>query len=443
MHNNSVNRSWLVGRFSNVVSFVYNSWCANVNSVGPPTLLPRALYRSIVVYQQFIFTFPDDFDPAQHQSFSVANAYVLTLPFRVRVGRFLTINVSDSFDVFFRNTLDIPEGTSNDALTQLLWDGERTRPREQFFTDVAVLDLSPKIPAEFREQLVNLVDDQPDQQMPESGSKYFDALTALNDAIVGYHHATRCLFGGTVVERFTDQMFFDRLRYRHTLIYPETYQLTTDDIHEVFDARGERLFTQLSGQFSLELADAPEDQWHRIESFTQLHQRFLFYQFALDAKSKMVERDFVTAILFAVVALEGVHSTLLQMRLNANLTESIADPNERAKKAEDTTNRLLRDVGFAESLDLTNNLFLTGDERLDENQLRDCKLGISIRNEVMHALAKRGQYRLKNRTNQQISDAYSNVMTVFRHFAEIVERDVQSESTITIRCTRSRRQRVF
>ena len=48
----------------------------------------------------------------------------------------------------------------------------------------------------------------------------------------------------------------------------------------------------------------------------------------------------------------------------------------------------------------------------------------------MHALAKRGQYRLKNRTNKQISEAYSNVMTVFRHFAQIVERDVQAEDTV-------------
>ena len=382
------------------------------------------------MYQQFIFSFPDYFEPAKHQSFAVANAYILTLPFRVRVGQFLRINVSDSFDVVFRNKLDIPEGTPNDDLTQLLWEGKKIRPREHFFTEVAVLDLSPKIPPDFREQLLKLVDDEPDQKLPETGSKYFDALTALNDAIVGYHHATNCLFGGTVVQRFTDQMFFDRLRYRHTLIHPDNHQLTTDEINEIFDARGKRSFTQLSGQFSLELADIPEDQRNQIESFTQLHQRFLFYEFALGAKSKMVERDFVTAMLFAVIALEGVHSTLMQMRLNAKLAESIADPNERAKKAEDTTNRLLRDVGFTESLDLTCNLFLTADERLEENQLHDCKLGISIRNEIMHALVKRGQYRLKNRTNKQISEAYSNIMTVFRHFAQIVERDVQAEDTV-------------
>ncbi len=41
--NKSVNRSWLAFRFFNVDSFVYNSWCGNVYSVGPPTRLPQTL----------------------------------------------------------------------------------------------------------------------------------------------------------------------------------------------------------------------------------------------------------------------------------------------------------------------------------------------------------------------------------------------------------------
>jgi hypothetical protein len=36
VHNKSVNRSWLTFQLSKVVSFVYNYWCDNVNSVGPP-----------------------------------------------------------------------------------------------------------------------------------------------------------------------------------------------------------------------------------------------------------------------------------------------------------------------------------------------------------------------------------------------------------------------
>jgi hypothetical protein len=62
------------------------------------------------------------------------------------------------------------------------------------------------------------------------------------------------------------------------------------------------------------------------------------------------------------------------------------------------------------------------------NDIQQCKLGITIRNEIMHALAKKGQYRLRNRTSTQITNAYSSVLKVFNHFAKIVEREVEEEN---------------
>ena len=204
------------------------------------------------MYQQFAFTFPDDLDVKSVADIQVYNGFILTLPFRLRTGTFFSVHVGNSFDVIFRNRLDIPCGTSSD--------------------------------------------------------------------------------------------------------------------------------------------EVPADQLARIHRYAQLHQRFLFYQFALDAKSKMVEQDFVSAILFAVVALEGVHSALLQMRLDRRMAASITDSDIRAKQAEATANRLLKDVGFSESIEMTSLLFLDAEDRPPEDQMRKCKLGITIRNEIMHALAKKGQY---------------------------------------------------
>jgi len=45
-NNKSVNRRWLAFRFFNAITFVYNSWCANVESVGPPTRLPQSFAAS-------------------------------------------------------------------------------------------------------------------------------------------------------------------------------------------------------------------------------------------------------------------------------------------------------------------------------------------------------------------------------------------------------------
>ncbi len=143
----------------------------------------------------------------------------------------------------------------------------------------------------------------------------------------------------------------------------------------------------------------------------------------------MVEQDYVSGILFAVVVLEGVHSALLQMRLDRQMAASITDADVRAKQADAFANRLLKDVGFSESLEMTSLLFLDAEDRPPEDEMRKCKLGITIRNEIMHALAKKGQYRLRNRTNQQMSEAYSSVLKVFDHFAAIVERDTEVENT--------------
>ena len=47
----------------------------------------------------------------------------------------------------------------------------------------------------------------------------------------------------------------------------------------------------------------------------------------------------------------------------------------------------------------------------------------------MQASAKKGQYKLRNRTNKQITEACSNVLKVFNLFVEIVERDTEADHT--------------
>jgi hypothetical protein len=378
------------------------------------------------VYQNFAFIFPDDFDAARAAELQVCNAFILTLPFRLRTGPFFAVPIGDTFTVVFRNVLDIPQGTSQDEIHDLLWEDKAFRPREQFFTEAMVLDKHPRVSPQFRQKFIAFLQDSDNNNLPRTKERYFEAMARLNDAIVGYHHATNSLFGGAVLERLTAPVFFLRLRYLHTIVCPPGYELTESQQIEVLEARGDRTFTRVEGEFTTgQLDDVPKDQLTLVQRYTQLHQRFLFYQFALDAKSKMVEQDFVSAILFAVVALEGVHSALLQIRLAQRMAQSIRDPDIRAKKAEAVANRLLKEVGISESLEMTSLLFLDPQERPPDDELLQCKLGITIRNEIMHALAKKGQYRLRNRTNKQISDAYSNVLKVFSHFASIVERDTE------------------
>lgn len=380
------------------------------------------------MYQQFTLAFPDDLDLESAGDIQVYKGFILALPFRLRTGVFFSLHVGNSFDVIFRNRLDIPSGMPSDKVLKLLLEAKPPRQHEQFFTEALVLDKSPPVTPDVREAILAFIESAGDHKMPSINARYFEAMTSLNDAIVGYHHATKSLFGGTVVKRFTPEMFFDRLRYLHIIICPSEYELSQENMIEILDARGEREFTQVGGQFATsQLNDVPANQLAEVQRYAQLHQRFLFYQFALDAKSRMVEQDYVSAILFAVVALEGAHSALLQMRIDRQIAASITDADIRAKTAEATANRLLKDIGFAESLEMTSLLFLAADDRPPDDEMRNCKLGITIRNEIMHSLAKKGQYRLRNRTNQQICDAYSSVLKVFDHFAAIVERETEAE----------------
>ena len=155
------------------------------------------------MFQQFAFTFPDDLDIKNVSDLQVHKGFILTLPFRLRTGILFSVHVGNSFDVIFRNRLDIPCGTSPKEILSLLWEGKKFRPREQFFTEALVIDKNVALSKDFREQFIASIESAGDQKMPDSKVRYFEAITALNDAIVGYHHATNNLFGGTVVERLT------------------------------------------------------------------------------------------------------------------------------------------------------------------------------------------------------------------------------------------------
>jgi hypothetical protein len=379
--------------------------------------------------QQFAFVFPDDINLQAAGEFAVFNAFILTLPFRLRVGRFFTVHAGDSFDVVLRNPLDIPKGTSQDEVNKLTWKGRSFRPRDEFYTEALILDKKPKLPDTFRNEFALMfANAQGEAKLPNTEPRYFDALTRLNDVIVGYHHATNDLFGGSPLERLTSVVFFERLRYLHTIACPESHLMNQQELTEVFDARGDREFRSIPGMFTTSnLDDAPQNTLEKVQDYVGLHQRFLYYQFVLDAKSRMVEGDSVSAILFAVVALEGVHSAILQISLKEQLKQSVANEQDRQKRAEATANRLLMDVGLSESLELTCSLFLSPEDQPPTEELQKCKIGITIRNEIMHALAKKGQYRLRNRTDAQISEAYSAVLKMYRHFAGLVERHVRNE----------------
>ena len=80
------------------------------------------------------------------------------------------------------------------------------------------------------------------------------------------------------------------------------------------------------------------------------------------------------------------------------------------------------DVGFSAMLEMTSLLFLDNRDRMNPEDIKACQHGITIRNEIMHALARRGQYRFRNRRIDEINTAYSAVMKIYQQFVHVIEK---------------------
>ncbi len=382
-----------------------------------------------MVTQSFLFVAPDSYVPSAVTKANVRTVFILRLPFRVRVGTLRRLRMDPSLEVVFRNKVPIPKPLVENDWHMLLWDGTKARPREELFTDVLIVDSKPEATDEQAAAIVALLKEENKSGMPDYKKRYFVAHEALNDAIVAYHTATNHLVNGYAVERLTDTEFFSALRYEHTLLCPGDYQLTDTDLDQLLEARSEREFISKGGQFGLDLADATEDQLAKLDRSLQLHRDYIFFQFALDAKSHMVQRDFMAGLLYAVIALEGAHAVVLQLCLRKKAAAVYPDENQCDKFVEEKANKLLMDVGFSSMLEMTSLLFLDDADRLNPDDIKACQQGITIRNEIMHALAKRGQYRFRNRRNDEINKAYSAVMKTYSQFVQLIEKyTVQGES---------------
>jgi hypothetical protein len=368
--------------------------------------------------QCLLLHIPDSIDLSTVGAKHVRTALILPLPVRVRTGTLFRLTVDSSFEVVFRNGLDIPYATTTEETSKLTWVGKTLRPTEEFLTEAMIVDRHP------------IVDDADAKRIAEGDAKaplapdkrLFLALEALNESIVAYHSATHVLFAGYPVQRLTHREFIERNRYFHTILSPPDYVFTDQQFHEIFNTHPERRFIRLGGQFGLELADCPPEQISSIQNYLKAHRQFLFYQFALDAKTKMAEMDFVSAILFAAVAIEGAHAVLLQLCLQRIMGETVPDPKVRAKLVEEKANTLLKEVGFSEMVEITSMMLVEEADRPSPADVAACKLGITIRNDIMHASIKHGKYKLRNRTNDQISDAYGNILKLYQHFVSVIEK---------------------
>jgi hypothetical protein len=330
---------------------------------------------------------------------------LVELPFRLRLGDFYRHAFAfrgGRYEVVFRNRTSVPRGTGLEAILgrrgsfDYLWTEALVVVRHPSISDEGLGRLQTWSPSEGEMPPVSLV---------ASG---FKAMEALNHFLVAYSTSSGEIFGGKPLRLFRTPEFLDFVTWEISIFCEPDYDFTDEEYLELFDIKADREIAASDQMYGdLDDLDLGEVQ-PLIEESLRLQETYVHHELAFEAKTKMVAGDYVGALLLAVAALEGAHAALVQLELESRLEGS----------GRDLPDEFLRELGMSLCNKLTPFLFMNASQRPTVEQIRAADCGLRIRNDIMHSLKnRRGEYRIRTRTNREISDAYSAVLTMYGLYA--------------------------
>lgn len=333
-------------------------------------------------------------------------AFILHLPFRIRVGSLYRsrYDLENSIEICFKNLVAIPSGL------------EHPFPKgglEPLWTDVLIIVERPDISEPQLEEL--RAGNEPKALTLSSSS--FEAMNALNQWINAYSRVLGTLWGGKLLHLLTDIEFFDRLKWEITIYCPAASKFDDEDILKIFDIKADKEFLNVE-QLTGDLFDLDTAQLDGVQNALRTQKEYIFYDFAFQAKTRMGARDFVGALLMAVIALEGAHAAFIRHTLSTRL-----QPDKEKDEVSRLINDLLREQGLYTLYQLTPFLLMEEYERPGGNILKECGKGIQIRNDIMHALTdNKGRYKLHKHKNIDLTQAYSSVLIVYNSYVTALEK---------------------
>jgi hypothetical protein len=237
----------------------------------------------------------------------------------------------------------------------------------------------------------------------------FRTHSAFNEFICAYATAANQLFGGAPLRMLTDMEFMDSLYMEAAFLSPPGYDLTDHDIEDVFSWKPEREFVKIGGQLSGDLDDLPATT---LASIGHAHQNFrehAFYEIAFKAKTEMVGRDPIVAIMLACAALEGVHAELLRQATKSKISDGLMS-------------NLLREQGIHTLIQITPRLFMPEDARPNDEAIKRCVDALEKRNAIIHAKMSGGHYKMRGYTAGELNTAYSAVIEMYNSLLQFVSR---------------------
>lgn len=350
-------------------------------------------------------------------------AFVVKMPFRFRVGSPYHCRFESSgahYDIWIRNE-PLPASESGIVLHGLIRAGGKV---EDLWSQVIIIPDKSRISNAELAALRNC-DGDVDRAPFESRTKQlFPALQALNAFIIGYHNATGELFGGQALQLMSVHDYMDSIMWEISLVGIPLIYWSNDTINELFDLKPAvkpAMGTSLSG----DLFDLPSEKLSGIPRAIERLNNFYFYELAFEAKAKMVSGDYIGALLLAVAALEGAHGAFVTSALESRL------PPGRTGDDKNLEDNFIKELGVSLCNKMTPYLFMTPADRPAVDIIQGAATAVKYRNEIMHALRNsNGQYRIRTRTNAELTDAYSATLKLYDLYRGAVERmtlcDVQN-----------------
>jgi hypothetical protein len=240
----------------------------------------------------------ESFDTQNVTPSDIRFGFVVHLPFRLRVGTWyrydpLLMARGRHFTLWLRNRVDI---TPDRPVFSQLGKGQNV---SALWTEAVLVVHNPEVSDASLDELRASARAKEALKYPRPGGDLsFNAMEALNHFIIGYSTATNELFGGAPLRFFRTSDFPDYLTWEVTIL--GLGDLTEDDARYLFNLQPDRQVS--SASLHGELHDIPTSRLAPIQNAIALHQDFLFYEFAFEAKTKMVAGDTVGALLMAVAA---------------------------------------------------------------------------------------------------------------------------------------------
>jgi hypothetical protein len=212
------------------------------------------------------------------------------------------------------------------------------------------------------------------------------------------------MWGGQPLQAMTVHQYMNNIAWEIALIGIPLSHWTGETINELFDLKADKEF-RVTASLTGEMSVLPAEKLAGIGEAIDRLNSFYFYE-------------------LAVAALEGVHGAFVTNVLEQTL------PADRTGEDKNLEENFIKELGFSLCNKLTPHLFMDVTERPPQDLIQKAATAVKYRNEIMHALrTSSGSYRIRSRTNAELSDAFSGVLQLYDFYRKAFEKAISGGSS--------------